>query len=58
MVVSTLSRSISSIRSRVELWISRSFPSLFDVRIDLADREALLPIVSCFLPRTAGETAT
>ncbi|KAI6117580.1 hypothetical protein EDD16DRAFT_1587767 [Pisolithus croceorrhizus] len=58
MVVSTLLRSISSILSQVELWISRSFPLLFDVHIDQADCEALLPIISYFLPHTTGETAT
>ncbi|KIK18341.1 hypothetical protein PISMIDRAFT_684218 [Pisolithus microcarpus 441] len=50
IVVSTLSRSISSIRSQAELWVTRSFPLPFDVHIDLADCEALLPIVSYFLP--------
>ncbi|KAI6041383.1 hypothetical protein EDC04DRAFT_2669190 [Pisolithus marmoratus] len=50
IVVSTLSRSITSIRSQAELWISRSFPLSFDVHIELADCEALLPIISNFLP--------
>ncbi|KAI6114181.1 hypothetical protein F5141DRAFT_1187805 [Pisolithus sp. B1] len=50
IIVSTLSRSISSIRFQAELWITRSFPLPFDVHIDLADCEALLPIISYFLP--------
>lgn len=50
IVVSTLSRSIPSIRSQAELWITRSAPLPFDVHVDLPDCEALLPIISYFLP--------
>ncbi|KAI6115814.1 hypothetical protein EDD16DRAFT_1884035 [Pisolithus croceorrhizus] len=50
IIVSTLSRSISSIRTQADLWITRSFPLPFDVHVELTDCEALLPIISYFLP--------
>jgi len=49
IVVSTMSRSISSIRTQAELWIVRSHPLPFDVQIHLADCEAFLPVLSYFL---------
>ena len=50
IVVSTMSRSISSIRTQAELWIVRSHPLSFDVQINLADCEVFLPVLSYFLP--------
>ncbi|KAI6147327.1 hypothetical protein BKA82DRAFT_4152489 [Pisolithus tinctorius] len=43
IVVSTLSRSIPSIRSQAELWITRSAPLPFDVHVDLPDLCRLSP---------------
>ncbi|KAF9236479.1 hypothetical protein BU15DRAFT_76923 [Melanogaster broomeanus] len=43
-------RPISSIQAQAQLWIARSAPLPFDVDVDLADFERLLPIMSCFLP--------
>ncbi|KIJ62720.1 hypothetical protein HYDPIDRAFT_114411 [Hydnomerulius pinastri MD-312] len=53
IIVNKSWRSISSIRAQAELWIARSAPLPFDVDVELADFERLLPIMSCFLPHIA-----
>ncbi|KAG6377225.1 hypothetical protein JVT61DRAFT_1279 [Boletus reticuloceps] len=50
IIVDKSCRFISSIRTQAELWIARSVPLPFNVDVELADFERLLPIMSCFLP--------
>lgn len=50
ITVNNSSRTISSINAHAQLWIARSNPLPFIVRVDLTDFDRLLPIMSCFLP--------
>ena len=50
IIVSKSSRRIPSIKAHAALWIARSAPFPFNVDVELASFERLLPIMSCFLP--------